>query len=131
MYVKPYAVEGPPLPVPSPLGGPWREPSDNFYVLFAIFRHPGVLFHVIWTLWAMFFRFRFPSRFRAGRSDQLGRFSRRTVLLLCLLFCVLLCVLLCVFPCVFRCLLLLFVLLFMLLCLLLCLVRLLSLSLLF
>ena len=29
------------------LGGPWRKPSAHFFVLFALFGYPGVLFRVI------------------------------------------------------------------------------------
>ena len=47
MYVKPYAREGAPPTAASALGGPWREPSAYFFVLFALLGHFGTLFRVI------------------------------------------------------------------------------------
>ena len=36
-----------PLAGTPPLGGPWRESSSNFFVLFALFGHPGTFGRVI------------------------------------------------------------------------------------
>ena len=65
MYVKPYAPQGAPLAARWTLGGPWREPSAYFFVLFALFGHFGALFRLIldirddgFSLFVFTFRFR-------------------------------------------------------------------------
>ena len=57
MYVKPYARQVAPLTADWTLGGPWRESSAHFFVLFAIFGHPGALFRVILDALVDFFSF--------------------------------------------------------------------------
>ena len=57
MYVKPYAREGAALAARWTLGGPWRKPSAHFFVLFALFGHPGALFRVILDALVEFFSF--------------------------------------------------------------------------
>ena len=47
MYVKPYARQDAALAARWTLGGPWRESSAHFFVLFALFGHPGALFRII------------------------------------------------------------------------------------
>ena len=47
MHVKPSAQQGAALAARWTLGGPWRKPSAHFFVLFALFGYPGVLFRVI------------------------------------------------------------------------------------
>ena len=65
MYVKPYAQQGAPLTARWTLGGPWRESSAHFFVLFAFRGHPGVLFRIILVALGDVFSFLFSIlRFR-------------------------------------------------------------------
>ena len=57
MYVKPYARQDAALAAAFPPGGPWREPSAYFFVLFALFGHFGALFRVILDALVDFFSF--------------------------------------------------------------------------